>query len=256
MKQKFTTGGIIKSAGDMFAGKADMHAYATVEVQDRDGDIFEVKGIDLSAHRDDSPCKVFAQHSYRPTTDGEVPIIGIIREFKQVTKKTEAGEVAALGFAFDWAKVDGKLTPLAAKYKKLYDNGILDSFSAGYEWPKSGDCEYKAGMIIVHKSKLIEVSAVTIPSNPHATAMKALKQELGEDFDSDLYLNERLAAMLAEVKDENAALLKSLTQRFDEFEATYVAKSEGAGQTRDTKTPQAETVEALKELKTLIERFK
>jgi hypothetical protein len=249
---KYTTGNVIKEVPQgLFSVKADMHGYATVEVQDRDGEIFEVKGIDLSAHRDDSPCKVFAQHSYRPTTDGEVPIIGIIREFKRVTKQTEAGHVPALGFAFDWAKVDGKLTPLAAKYKKLYDNGILDSFSAGYEFPNSEDCERKSGVTTVHKSKLVEVSAVTIPSNPHATAMKAIKKELGEDFDSDLYLDERLAAMLAEVKDENAALLKSITQRFDEFEATYVAKSEGAGKTGD-RNPQArdnsKVLDALKKL--------
>jgi hypothetical protein len=245
MKLKTTLGTILKQAPQgLFAQNYELCGYATVQVKDADAEVVMVDGIDCSAHSAEAPLKMFLQHNYRPAVSEDyakasMPVFATIGELVKTTKMVGGVAMPALAFGANYKRdKDGKLTRLAATVKEWYDDGTLDSFSAGYDSYQIdyANADRKSGYPVT-KCRLREVSAVTLASNPHATMMKALKDACGEEFDAMAFLETRIAALSQQHKTEQQELLKALTQRFDEFEAAYVAKSAGGTQTGDAESP-------------------
>jgi len=170
---------ILKSlpAGIAPAPPGELWAVATREVVDEDGDIVRVAGIDLSAHRPQSPIKVLAQH-LRGLPDGSPPVLGRVEEFR----RTMIDGAPALIFRMSWAvDLDGKVTPLASKYKDLYDGGYLDSFSIGASVLEAKPIKGKGSDYV--RSKLREISCVTLPANSDAIVLRAIHSRLGDCID-------------------------------------------------------------------------
>ncbi len=266
-----SSGTILKSLPVGFAKPEDGHwAFISVEVPDRERDIIRVKGISLENHRDDSPIKVIATtHKYSPLPDGTQPVIGKVEEFKATVTKAMGQDVPALAFRFSWAKeADGQLSPLAAKYKGLYDNGYLDSFSGGFS--NVNGTAQRGGGLDVAACKIYEISACMIPVNPYTTVCKALSDALGEDFDRDAYFEQRLVELQKSIDamrptDESTHLLDAINKaveqintdfikRFDDFESQYVATAQAAKLPGDHITSQPDS-EDLSRLEKAISAF-
>jgi len=215
------SGFVMKSLPEGFEKPANsLWAYATVETPDRDKDIVRVKGISLALHRDKSPIKVFLNHQYKPLPDGTPPVVGRVEEFRETVHKGMGGEVPALAFRMSWATDgEGNVTPLAAKYKSLYDGGYLDSFSIGFT-PKTAK-PIKGGGHDYTATELFEISAVTMPANPNATKIKAIKDTLGDDapegLDADpFWIHNDPDGSKWVRKEAHDAIVDKLTSRLDD----------------------------------------
>jgi hypothetical protein len=239
---------VFKSLPDGFAPAVNgKWAYASVEVPDREGDVIRVKGIDLSLHREESPIKVFGlPHRYVPLPTGEPPIVGVVREFRVTTTRVKGyGEVPALAFRFEYTGKDEEPATFATKCKGAIESGVLDSFSGRFE-RASGKPIGKMGTD-VQSCQLAEISVVPFPVNPHATVLKALVSALGDDFDPNEYLDERLAYLCKSVDalDLDARfdalrsdLTKSMTSFRDDIESLIAAAPKSAGQDDSATTRQ------------------
>lgn len=258
MNKVFTKGEVLKAVPDkLFKSKCDLYGYASVEVPDREGDIIRVKGISLEYHRSDSPIKVAVQHNYKPLPDGTMPVLGTVTEWAVTTKSVNNKPVPALAFGMNYATVDGEITDFAKKYKGLYDTGALDAFSVGLEGREA--TPIKGGGLDVTKSAVFEVSSCMIGMNPYATVMKALVDQIGDDFDKFAYLESRVIE-LQKATDRacglHESLLKAFTERFDTFESKYVAQAENEPMPRDQRTAQLDTSKVLKSLEAIAAQLK
>lgn len=235
------TGHILKELpeGIEKASDGSHWAIASVEKIDDDGDIVRISGMDLSSHRPESPIKILAQH-LRRLPDGSAPVIGKVEELRQaVIKDKSAGNVKAQLFRFSYAP-----SKLAQSYKELADEGYLDSFSIGAAVIESKPI--KGGGTDFIKTKLREISMVTIPANADAVMLRALEDKLGDDlelksneplFDNRYTVVINLIAKLFDKLDEQN---KSFQKRFDNFESAYVAKADEGSQPGDRQEPAQE----------------
>ena len=112
----------------------------------------------------------------------------------------------------------GNLTPLAKKYKRLFDGGYLDSFSVGMIVNEHAPLRETGGFDI-KSSELYEISAVTIPANAHANTLKALKDELGEMLDEpkaapNLWVRYEKDGSAWVSKEAHALTVKTITHNF------------------------------------------
>jgi hypothetical protein len=251
------TGHIVKELPEGIEKASDdsLWAIATVEKEDEDGDIVRVDGMDLSSHRTDSPIKSLAQH-LRKLPDGTPPIIGRVEEFKRATLNKGAGATKALLFRMSWAKDgSGKVTDLASKYKDLADGGYFDSFSIGANVLDSKPLKNKGSDFI--KTRLREISGVTIPANADATMLRALEDKLGHELDVEFKFadistmgggfKEVVTCIKRKFDDLDRQLQLSIEdkfnkiiKRFDDFESAYVAKADEGSQPGDRKEPAQE----------------
>lgn len=252
MNQKvFTKGEVLKAVPDkLFKAKCDLYGYASVEVPDREGDIIRVKGIRFP----ETPVKVAPSHKY----GNPLEVLGTVKEWTVTTKSVKGKQVPALAFGLEWARGEGnEITPFAKQYKGLYDNGVLDSFSGGFDPNPEKVLALKGGRYDVLECEAVELSCCMIPMNPYATVMKALADAIGEDFDKAAYLEEKITEIINDrVCGLNDSLLKAFHNRFDDFESKYVSKSDDAGLTADRRIPQLDTSEVLKALNATLAKLK
>lgn len=206
---------------------------ATKQIVDSDGDVVEVKGIDYSDYH--SPprihAKMLANHAMT-LASGEPSVVGRIEEFKTVSMDG----TDALIFRGSWAKDGaGQITPLAKKYADLYEGGYLDSFSIGFIPVKAKGMKNGTHF---EKSKIYEVSPVSIPANPESNMI--VRRALGMDVPDPMIattdfvsksISDAKDAIAKNVSEEISRLLagfiKDLDTRLDQFESAYVSGSLG-----------------------------
>lgn len=201
---KELTGGL--KAAELREGE-DMMGIASAQIVDSDGDIILIDGIKFDKYHKPPQrhLKLLASHM-GSLPDGTPPIIGRIERFWKTTVEADGQEVPALAFAFSFAKdEDGQLVPLAAAYKKLMPK-YLDSFSVGlmvddYEVNKD-----KTGLI-VKESSLFEISAVAIPANAEANALKTIKSVFKEQ---NIDLTEEEEKEVCDCGEENCDCAKNI----------------------------------------------
>lgn len=265
-------GYVFKSLPEGFKSYDDgLWAYATVEVQDLQKDIVRVKGISLERHTPESPIKILINHKKEPFPDGTPSVVGRVEEFRETVCKSFTGETPALAFRMSWAKDgEGKVTELASKYKSLYEGGYLDSFSIGFH-PRSAK-PIRGGGHDITSSILFEITACTIPINPSATTIKAIKDALGEEvevpFDASIG-----AGLIGGLQKDVASLSNTITQLIERFDKTdsllnstlkalrdrddllesLVVKSHGGAQPTDD--PHAQVHKSIKEAEALLSQI-
>lgn len=203
------------------------------------GDVVRVAGLSTARHTDKSPIKLLGQH-LRGIGDGSPAVIGRMEEFRLGKKSWKGKQVPAMFGRFSWAKDgDGKITELAAKYKGLWDGGYLDSVSIGFKPIKSRamNAEKPWDGYEFMESELVELSIVTIPANPAATALKAI----AETFETkEVKLPVKIEVDAEQVKSHLDPILNRLTSIADDLEsAVAVVKSNKAEPADDQSTPQA-----------------
>lgn len=272
----------------------DMMGIASAQVVDTDGDIIMIDGIKFDKYHKPPQrhLKLLASHM-GSLPDGTPPIIGRIERFWKTSVEVEGQEVPALAFAFSFAKdEDGQLVPLAAAYKKLMPK-YLDSFSVGlmvddYEVNKD-----KTGLI-VKESSLFEISAVAIPANAEANALKTIKSvfkeqniDLTQEEDENVpetenteesdtkteeepQITEEVEEKGKKIDDSNtitdsieaiksyvSPLFDDLHKRLDSIEAQLAVQSKALKeQTVSPKSPSSQESESLKHIKETLERIK
>ncbi len=196
----------------------------SAEMTDRDGDVVRVKGLKVPA--DGVP--LLAQHM-RKGIDGSPTTIGRLVETKDSEIEYEGKNVPAKLGRFKWAN-----TELANKYRELWPE-FLNTVSIG---AAINDCEpldkkNPFGGMDYKNTELFELSLVTIPANAAATALRTIKEKLGDDLDisqkdfAALDVLKRIDEAIAQIKDYTQEFQK-LHDRFDLIESALVVKAKGA----------------------------
>lgn len=257
-KPIFASGTLMKAVPDAFEKEdGTTWAYATVETMDRDGDIIRVDGIDLPRNLMDSPLKIAIQHNYKPLPDGSLPVLGAVDRLVKCTAKVKNDEVPALAFRMRWAD-----TKLAKSYKKLYDDGTLDSFSAGF-YPYSDYVKpLPGGRFDVQRSSMYEISACIIPVNPYTTIIKAMCEAMDDSTPSAIAmqlteqrlidLHKLLDNIATAQREERDRFTKALA-RFDDLESALEALA--AKQAGTQAPPNAQPLKEVEAFMKAIERL-
>ena len=190
-----------------------------------------------------------------------------------------------MAFAFSFARdEEGELTPLAAAYKRLMPK-YLDSFSVGIMVNDYDMLEDKSGLD-VKKSTLFEISAVAIPANAEANAMKFIKSVFKEqdlpleeekveekveesaekiiENDTNVEENPPVEEESNTINDNNeeiksfiASKFGALEERLDSIEAQLAVQSKALNeQTDKPKSRSAEEIESLKQIKQALNKIK
>jgi hypothetical protein len=211
------------------SGDNEEWGIATVDVIDREGDIIRSDGVSLELHSDSSPLKIIgaAHKANNVLPDGSYPIMGIAKGFERIDHDIKGKTYPALAFKYEYDRDGEALTPYAAKMKSLFKTGKLDSFSVGVDPIEVK--ELKGGRFDVRKCRLFEISACLVPTNPYTRILKALRSELGDDFDAMQVIEERLIQMQQASDERLATFIASLTKafqtRFDDFESAAAARA-------------------------------
>jgi hypothetical protein len=211
------------------------------------GDVVRVAGLSTVRHTAKSPIKLLGQHM-RGTSDGSPAIIGRMEEFKLGKKSWKGKQIPAMFGRFSWAKDgEGKTTDLAAKYKSLWEGGYLDSVSIGFRPIKSRSLNAEKpwdGYEFI-ESELVELSVVTIPANPAATALKAIAEAF-ETKEQKVQPPEGSAELKTFDPSETfAPTLKRFEKLLDDMECSLaVAKPNEANQAGDTGNSQEQAIDA------------
>ncbi len=145
----------------------DKWFYATVEHEDREGDIVRVKGIDTVSYAQNGPIKFIMSHSQRPLADGSLPVLG--KAVRWVTTMHKSLKVPALAVGIKFAD-----TKLARETKSLYDGGFLSDVSIGFQ-PKKG--KPLANGTDYEECAIGELSACVTGMNQFAGVLRALDEE-------------------------------------------------------------------------------
>jgi len=247
-------------------------AYASVEVVDTAGDVVVIDGIETETYHNppSSYMKITAQHDME-LADGTPPIIGRVERFLTTQMDVEGKLTPALAFYMTWAKDGNKaITPLAQKYKDLFDGGYMDSFSVGLIVTEYEDND--EGGLNLTQSSLYHIGAVTVPCNPLANVVKTIEQIKSEKKIQHLELTlGKLASQFDElVKQNNEAIknnanevdtktseiakkLELITDRLDYVEAGVVTKSATVPKTGDRNRENA--INELKSVRDMLRQF-
>jgi hypothetical protein len=172
------------------------------------GDIVRIAGMDVP---DCIPLQ--AQHlKYAP--DGSPTTIGKVSKTYDSQIEWKGKNVAAKLGAIEWAP-----TELANKYKALWPE-FINSVSIGAFIKKADPLDPKKPMLgwDIKESEVFELSIVTIPANPAAKVLRAIKDMFGDELDAD------------PLSLDIATSLKSILSRLDDLESLIVAKAEPAAQ--------------------------
>jgi len=173
-----------------------IEAIGSTSKVDRDKEIVNVKGMDISAYKQNPVLLWSHQH--------DMPPIG---RAEKITK-TKDGE---LKFELKFAEED--INPFADVIYKLYKNKYLNSFSIGF-MPDFKEVTYdeKKGITTYNKAELLELSAVPVPANSGAVVItrslinKAVDDKVidkAEATDFEMTLKEYGFDLSDEIEDEN-----------------------------------------------------
>jgi hypothetical protein len=191
---------------------------------------------------------------------GEPPVIGRVEEFKRIEIPVNSALYPALAFRFSWAKnTDGQYTELAKKFKELYDSGYMESFSVGFSAQKDDLEQNEQGGLTIKKSKLHEISCVSIAANDSATLLK-IKGIMGADFDylrakEDTDMSDTigkavasfLSASLENLNNKLEKMHDDFTARMDVLESAIVvlthSAASGEGTQKDKEANSLKSVE-------------
>lgn len=194
---------------------------ASAEIPPEDeagGDIVRVKGLEIP---DGTPLQ--AQH-LKYASDGSPTTIGKITASYDSEIEWKGKKVPAKLCAFKWADTD-----LAGKYKSLWPE-FINSVSIGAMIKDADPLDPKKpyGGWDIKQSQLYELSIVTIPANPAAKVLKAVKDAFGDSLDipEDRLRYEDLLPKFEEQ-------FKSILSRLDDIESLVVAQSESAARKTD-----------------------
>lgn len=131
-------------------------AVASTAVEDRHGEIVSIEGWDLKNFKK-NPVLLWGHDHFEPA-------IGVAKNIKV----EGTGKKASLVFE----PVFHEITEKARAIKRMFEEGILNSFSVGFQ-PKEMDGNTYTSQ------ELLEISAVNVPANPDARmlAFKTLEKE-------------------------------------------------------------------------------
>lgn len=138
---------VVKSVGDY-----EIEMIGTTEAVDRDGDVISLDGWDMKNYKKNPV--VLPSHNYGS------PAIGRTTKLKREGNK--------LIFRIEFPQ-EG-IYPLADIYRKLYKSGFMNASSVGFI-PKDytlGDGSKDSPRRTFLKQELLEISLVSVPSNPEA----------------------------------------------------------------------------------------
>lgn len=161
----------------------ELRAVASDETKDRHGDVVKVEGWKLENFKKNP----VLQWAHDPTT----PAIGKAEDIKVEGKK------------LTFKPVFSKATQLAKDVKKLFEEGILRSFSVGYRELERNEKDETVDQ------ELLEISAVNVGANPNAMLM-AKEMGLNTDLLDDPY-QKRLDNIEKDIK-QLAKGIKHLTK--------------------------------------------
>lgn len=151
---------------------------ASAQNVDSTGDVIIQAGLDWSVyHNPPAYLKILASHSI-DLPSGEPPVVGRAEKIELGELVHKGQSYAATYIYMTWACDEvGVVTPFAQKYKTLYDNNYLSSFSIGTLVTKS--TKNSTGGIDIVTGIPYEVSCVTVPANATAQRMQMIQKTLG-----------------------------------------------------------------------------
>lgn len=161
------------------SGEGQIEAIVATEDVDRDGEILDIKGLDIKKFQQ-NPVVLWA-HDYSKPPIGRA---------EKLTKKADGSLVAKIKFAItesDFAK----------EVYALYKGGFLNAFSIGFI-PSEADGNRFT------KSEMLEFSAVPVPANPNALMTAKAKGIVSDKTIEKLELEE-------EEIDEDEVETKTIT---------------------------------------------
>ncbi len=221
---------------------ADIWFYATVEAEDREGDIVRVKGIDTTAFAANGPIKFIMNHSSKPLADGRLPVLG--KTVKWVSTKHKSLNVPALAVGVKFAD-----TELAKETKTLYEGGFLSDVSIGFQPTKAVPIP-GAGMDY-QECAVGELSACVTGMNAFAGVLRALEDDKPAEpiklSDEDI---DKIKTFTNSILTD---LFKTLNKRMDDFEDSLSALPNRDGEKSDRKDRQSDKID-LNELRNLLAR--
>jgi hypothetical protein len=223
---------------------------ATAEIpaeDERGGDIVRVAGMKTPAR-----IPLLAQHMHA-APDGSPTVLGSVVEFRDGLVPWKGKAVKAKLARFEWAN-----TPLADKYKSLWPEHI-NTVSIGAMVKDFKPLGPGVEGFDYTDTEIYELSVVTVPANPAAQHLAAIKSVLGESLDlasvetpddddaDDTDPDEIVLSMLRDVRDGITDLTKLLDnrieqlttdfeKRLDDFESNFVDRA-FPEQTRDNREP-------------------
>ena len=174
---------------DVLASTADV---------DRDGDIIKPSAFKKRIGSFLANSVILACHQHR-LSSGSSPVIG--SAIPETIKVTDKG----LFFTMKFAE-----TALGEEYWILYRDGHMRAFSVGFIPEKWEDGKGRDSGKIFTQVELLEVSAVPVPSNPHALA----RAKGYFDDDSEDHLAEAIKAYQEQIKD---LITESIKSHFDDL---------------------------------------
>jgi len=107
--------------------------------------------------------------------------------------------------------------------KTLYDGGFLNSFSVGFIPTKS--TAGNNGEIVFTECELLEVSCVTVPSNPDAVMMRGLSPVLAKAFDKGIKEKEKNMEENMITVEEHLRIKREAVEEARRMEKAYKAQA-------------------------------
>jgi hypothetical protein len=235
----------------------DKWFYATVEVQDVDGDIVRIKGLNTEKHARNGHIKVLVSHQLKPDGQGRLPIAGKVAKWVQTKHKATGAPALAAGLKFVG-------TELGKEIKTLSDADLLD-VSIGFEPLESSPIQ-GAGLDYT-KAAIAEISVCVHGANQFAGVVRAIDKELGlgtaepvlpsahatpeehkaffataiEKLDALLASAAQLKKDLTSTAETTDTQFKAIADRFDDIEDSVAALPKGSadpqGDRKDQQTP-------------------
>ncbi len=198
-------------------------ALASVEMPqgDSDGDIIVVGGIQADLDPETGKYVPLLPSHMMKMPDGKAAEIGRIERLV----KTQVDGVPALAMYFTFAldEAGQPIDDLVGSYYKRYTLGYSNSFSVGMDCLSEPE-PIKGGGWKFNSTKLLEVSAVSIPANSGALGITRSKA----DEDQVLALITKCHELLSKmnISEEFTKAFKPLEDRLDILEAGLVAKAD------------------------------
>ena len=159
---------------------------ASTETVDRYGDVIKQDGWEFEEF-DRNPV-FLSQHNSWSSPVGSIPYRSIVTDEAWLKSQGVEGP-SALVIGVKWDEADED----ALKLKGKYDRGVMSAVSVGF-YPLASEPIKNSWGVTILRANLLEVSAVTIPANPEAVAVRDLR---GADTDDEraaralLYLAQR-----------------------------------------------------------------
>lgn len=217
------------------------------ECGDEDGDIICVDGIEADLNPDVGRYLPVLPSHMRKLSDGMAPEIGRI----ECLRKTSFENAPALAMYFTFA-LDEKGNPIDQLVKSYYDRyrlGYSNAFSVGMK-ATSEPIKLAKGGFKFGKTKLYEVSCVSIPANPDALGLTRSKEQEDELTKLVRDLQGAVKTIAESIPTAFKAAFEPLESRLDMLEAALVSKAN-----EPAPEPIAKGGEVLTELSSMLDRL-